>query len=458
MSSKKSDIQQEESKQQENSNGKGTGNASQNKPAANSELFDTALQFCKTHTYQVISTVACVVLLIVLIASLQGRSGTGGQTDTEVSPTEAWGEQDEEYQRDAYPEINELMGNYYEAYAAGDTETLATLADPISDSEKSYISVFSQYVEEYRNLACYTKTGLDNGSYVVSAYTEVKLKDVDTVAPGLERFYLKKNESGTLIIDNVYGQFNTKAKEYDKDEKVESFLEEFGHQADVVKLLGEVQEKYEEALAADEYLKTMVETTVPDAMTVWASERATAAKKAEEDKKAAEEAAKKAAEEEAAKKAEEEKKAAELAAAVTVYATDKVNVRAKAGETEEIIGQLEKGSQTTRLEEKDGWSRIDYMNGKQGYVKSDYLSTDKPADQEPAEDGQEQAASTAAASGEVVELKDSVNIRKSMSTDSDKVATAYPGEKVTVIESYAEGWTKVTYNGVAGYIKTELLQ
>lgn len=455
MGNQKSDIKKnEESNRQEKTDVKGAGSHS----AASGEFLDRALQFCKTHTYQVISTAACVVLLIVLIASLQGRSGAGGQTDTEISPTEALAGLDEEYQRDAYPEINELMAKYYEAYAAGDTETLATLADPLSDSEKSYISVFSQYVEEYRNLACYTKSGLEDGSYVVSAYTEVKLKDVDTVAPGLERFYLKKNESGALVIDNVYGQFNTKSKEYDKDAEVESFLEEFGNQADVVKLLGEVQEKYEEALAADENLKTMVETTVPDAMTVWASDRATAAKKAEEEKKAAEEAAKKAAEEEAAKKAEEEKKAAELAAAVAVYATDKVNVRAKAGETEEVIGKLERGAQTTRLEDKDGWSRIDYSNGQQGYVKSEFLSTEKPADQAPEEGGEEPASSAQTASGDVVELKDSVNIRKSMSTDSDKIATAFPGEKVTVIESYAEGWTKVTYGDKTGYVKTELLQ
>ena len=152
------------------------------------------------------------------------------------------------------------------------------------------------------------------------------------------------------------------------DADIAALLSEFSQQPDVVKLQTEVQQKYEEAFAADENLKNIVETKLPDSITLWAYGQAEAAKKAEEEKLAAEEAAKKAAEEEAKKKEEEEKKAAELASAVVVYATDKVNVRAEANETSEIIGKLEFGSQTTRLEEKDGWSRVDYNGGQQGYV------------------------------------------------------------------------------------------
>ena len=45
-----------------------------------------------------------------------------------------------------------------------------------------------------------------------------------------------------------------------------------------------------------------------------------------------------------------------------------------------------------------------------------------------------------------------------MSETSDRIGTAYSGEKVTVIMSYAEGWTKVKWNGKEGYIKSEYLQ
>ena len=60
--------------------------------------------------------------------------------------------------------------------------------------------------------------------------------------------------------------------------------------------------------------------------------------------------------------------------------------------------------------------------------------------------------------GTVITLSDTVNIRSSMSETASKVGTAYTGEQVTVVMSYAEGWTKVTYNGQTGYIKSSLLK
>ena len=251
--------------------------------------------------------------------------------------------------------------------------------------------------------------------------------------------------------------------EFPTEDAIVAFIEDFSQQDDVLALQTEVQQQFETALASDAKLKSFIEETIPNDITVWASEQVAAAKKAEEEKAAEEEAAKKAAEEEAAKKAEEEKKASELASAVTVYATDKVNVRAEASETAEVLGQLEAGSKTTRLEDKDGWSRIDYNNGTQGYVKSEYLSTEAPAAaQEPAQEPAEEApsASTGGAlqEGAVITIQESVNLRKSMGEDAEKIATVFAGEKVTVIMSYAEGWTKVTYGDKTGFIKTELLK
>ena len=45
-----------------------------------------------------------------------------------------------------------------------------------------------------------------------------------------------------------------------------------------------------------------------------------------------------------------------------------------------------------------------------------------------------------------------------MDTSSSKVAVTYAGEKVTVVMSYSEGWTKVKYGKKEGYIRTDLLQ
>lgn len=417
------------------------------------EKLAKAVEFCRKNVRYISAAGLFIVLVIVLVKG--SSSSTKNAVDSEAVVAET--ETQEDYAKDAYPMINELISAYYTAYANGDTKTLETLATPISDAEKSFITVFSQYVDTYENISCYTKQGLDKNSYIVSVSLELKFKDVETTAPGLDFFYIQTRDDGSFYIDNVYSQFNLSHEEQALNADIVALIEEFKQQSDVIALSSEIQQKYDDAVASDENLKTMMETTVPDAVTVWAADQTAAAKAAEEAKKAEEEAAKKAAEEEAAKKAEEEKKAAELAAAVTVYATDKVNVRADASETADVLGQLEAGSQTSRLEERaDGWSRIDYSNGTQGYVKSEYLSTEAPQAAEPAADETSQPTGDLA-EGTVITIQESTNIRESMSEDSAKVATAFAGEKVTVIMSYAEGWTKVTYGDKTGYIKTELL-
>lgn len=424
---------------------------------------DGVIDFCRNHIGIIVGTGLILIVVIMLVAVLGGDSkkeDSNAETETVLNETET---EEEVYAKDAYPEINQLFNAYYAAYAKGDVDMLTALADPISEAEKSYISVFSQYVSKYKNISCYTKKGLDDKSFIVSVYLEIKFKKIKTTVPGLERFYVRKRDDGTCYIDNLYGWFNVKMEEFEMDPQVSALLEEFSQQEDVAALQTDVWQKYETTLASDEALKTMVETTVPAAITVWGSDQVAAAKKAEEEQAAAEEAAKKAAEEEAAKKAEEEKKAAELASAVTVYATDKVNVRADASETADVLGQLEAGASTTRLEEKDGWSRIDYNGGTEGYVKSEYLSAEAPAAQTPAEEAPAENETPASSSGglgegTVITIQESVNLRKSMGEDAEKLATIFAGEKVTVIMSYAEGWTKVTYGDKTGFIKTDLLQ
>lgn len=443
------------------------------------EALAQAAEFCKNHALYLSLAALFLVLLSVIIWALGGQGADDNSKDEPDAMTDAEAlPQDEGYQKDQFPEINMLISNYYTAYANGDIDTLAAIAAPISEEEKSYISILSEYVEGYENIGCYTKSGLDADSYVAAVYMEVKFKGAQTATPGLETFYVRKREDGSFYIDNLYGQFNTKiikklygqfdpgSHGYEVDAAVAAKIDAFSQQEDIVALQTDVWQKYDAALAADADLKTVVDTTVANAIAVWASDQVAAIRKAEGEKAAAEEAAKKAAEEEAKRQEEEAKRAAELASAVAVYATAKVNVRAQASETAEVLGQLEKGAQTTLLENKDGWGRIDYKDGKQGYVKAEYLAAagaQPPAESTaqtetpPAEEEGGQSSGSLA-EGTVVRLKETVNVRKSMGSDSDKVATAFAGEKVTVIMSYAEGWTKVEYAGKTGFIKTSLLQ
>ena len=57
-----------------------------------------------------------------------------------------------------------------------------------------------------------------------------------------------------------------------------------------------------------------------------------------------------------------------------------------------------------------------------------------------------------------MKFKDTVRIRKERSTESDRIANGYVNDDVKVIENYSDGWSKVEYNGVTGYCKTEFLK
>ena len=57
-----------------------------------------------------------------------------------------------------------------------------------------------------------------------------------------------------------------------------------------------------------------------------------------------------------------------------------------------------------------------------------------------------------------MQFKEAVRIRAERSADSERLANAYAKELVKVIENYSDGWSKIEYNGVTGYCKTEFLE
>ena len=411
-----------------------------------------------------IAGAAILVILIVVLLVYTGKQSGNSDKNGKVESTEISGA-DGTYEVDSNEEINTLITNYFNAYANGDVDTIATLATPLSDIEKSYISMYSQYVDAYQSIRCYTKQGLDSQSYLVSVYLEMKFTGVDTVAPGLSFFYVQTNDDGSLYINNAYSYFNLNMLEtspdtaYPLDDNIKKLIDKFEKQDDVVALLADVQSKYEAALAADPNLATMANTTLADAYNAWAASIMSGTQPTEQDTTAQQQTETPATEAPAAEPAPEtETPAAETpadaggvqAANDTVYALDTVNIRAEANESAAVVGSATVGASFTRTgTTADGWSQVSY-NGATAYIKSDYLTTD-------ASQTSGKSQNTVSA-GESVRLSDTTNIRSSMSETADRVGVAYAGETVNVIESYAEGWSKVEWNGKTGYIKTDLLQ
>lgn len=408
------------------------------------------INFVKEHIRYFAAGILFVVMVVVLATCANPKKEEGAAVSDSTAA--------EEYQVDAYEEINALITQYYTAYAAGDVTTLTALATPISANEQSYIAMFSQYVDGYQNIKCYTKGGLDANSYLVSVSMEIKFAGVDTPAPGLDFFYVRTNEEGALYIDNLYCQYNLANQENALDTSIQTLIHEFENQEDVIALQSDVQTRYDAAVNADANLSTMIYTTIPNAITGWVSQIAEQNAAAEGTEAVTSEATEMTeepvAEEPAAPTEPEEEPAAEQSE--TVYTIDKVNVRAQADTNSEKLGTLEKGTAIGRIGTEGEWSKVNY-GGTPGYIKSEFLTTEAPqaADTDAEEEG---TAGGSLAEGTVITLENTVNIRSGMSETSDRIGTAYAGEQVKVVMSYAEGWTKVTWNNKTGYIKSSLLQ
>ena len=397
---------------------------------------------------------AVLVLICMGLVLKFGMEGTAADKDPMSGAYADFKESDNE-------ELNDLITNYYACYSSGDTEKIQTYANPVSESEQSYIQFFSQYVEKYDNLKVYYKRGLDDKSYLVSVYLEIKFNDIATTAPGLDFFYVSTNDDGKLYINNVYSSYNTSNGEFEMDSTISKLIATFEEQDDVLALQAEVQQAYNEAMLNDTDLQNFVSNTLQAAAKEWATNyqaQVAAAEQAAAEQAAAEQAAAEqaaaeqaaaeqaAAEQAAAEQAAAEQAAADAANATTVYTIDKVNVRSSASTDGELLGQIASGTAVTKYADEGEWSRIDY-NGSTGYVKTEFLSADANA----------ASTSTTTVSTGTVTLSQTVNVRSSMSETASKVAVAYQGENDNVLESNSEGTTKVKNKREEGYVKSEYL-
>lgn len=363
----------------------------------------------------------------------------------------------QEYERDENEQVNELVTAYYGCYADGDTDSILEYAYPMSDSEKSYIQMYAGYVEEYQDIVCYTKTGAEDGSYIVSASFNVKYQDVDTVAPGLDFFYVRTDENGSLYIDNVYSPFNLLHQEYSLDQAIVQLIQEYESGEDVISLQAGIQTSYEQALEKDPALRTMVEETLANAINTWNTEHEAAMQQQEE--AAQQQIQQEQQAQEQQQQAQEQQQqiqeqqpqtdtVTETENRAWVYVNDTVNIRQEPNESSAVLASATRGSQVRQIATtSNGWVRV-RTGDVEGYIKAEYIST-------------EAASSTSSggsiSDGQTIRLTSSVNIRSAMSESSSRVGLAYAGESVTVVQSYGEGWCRVNWNGQTGYVRTDVL-
>ncbi|MCR5507587.1 MAG: SH3 domain-containing protein [Lachnospiraceae bacterium] len=371
-----------------------------------------------------------VIGLIVFFATHKGSKSNDG-VDTSTFPTSSVEVPKDKYEENAYPEVTRLMESYYSAVMDGKADAAAALCDVLPDQERYRIEEMAKYYQSFSDFNVYTKKGYKPDSYVVIVTFDITFVGVSTPAPSLESTYVCTNESGSLYINK---------SELTDDEQ--AYFLEMSSQSDVEELTNKISVKYNEALESDPQLAAMlkqIETDVNAAVKARLTQEQQAKQQEEADKEA------------------EAQRAEQDANAVTVRAKEVVNIRASASKDSDSLGKAQIGDTYKRYEEmENGWSKIDY-NGKEAYIKSEYLEVVQSSSSSSSSGDSGSDSSSESVSGGKVTVKENVNVREGASETAKKLGVAYQGEKFDLIEK-SNGWCKIKYNGKEAYVKADFVE
>ncbi len=202
-----------------------------------------------------------LVLVVILAKNLAGGSGTDssqtsvqaeqpsgegdlkeGQQEAVTAPAESGSEQssqetsgetqaeqtEENFAKDGVSEINALMERYFTAKQNADIETIYQLFGRTdlegAEALESQYRYTSRYTDGYENIACYTRQGGAEGSYLVYVSYDLKFKNVETLAPGLFRAYVITNEDGSLQLVDSSLQGEEVLQEFEAAEKTDELI------------------------------------------------------------------------------------------------------------------------------------------------------------------------------------------------------------------------------------------
>ena len=411
----------------------------------NSNMSSENLKTIAINALKILLPIAACVLVIAVIISYVGNKNDE-KTEESVPSTEAGTEvaspaaiQSDPLSENANANINELMDRFYTAMANGDMDTVRAIRDANDDTEIIAFQEKSQFIEFYENVNCYTKPGIEENSFFAYVTYDAKIKDIETKAPGLNAWYVYTAQDGSLKIDG------------DMEENILAAFKLVTIQDDVVDLYNKINVDYKNAIASDaalndfmEQLPEQMKNSVEDALAQLGEQNAGEGD-AEADTPNTD----------ASQENVEQNTNQDVNQ--IVRATSTVNVRSSDSEEADRIGKVDLGTELTRVEERiNGWSKV-IFEGKEAYIKSDYLEVVTADTEQPENSADATTPTTNTSTGTTVVASTNVNVRNNPSQDADKIGTAQGGNSYELLEDQGE-WFKINYNGQDGYVKSEFFE
>lgn len=147
--------------------------------------------------------------------------------------------------KNAYPEVNKLISDYYMARINVNKDEIGKVVDNISYAGIEELPQMMKNFENINIVDCYTIDGPEDKAMMAYVKTETKIKGIDTMASGLDGFYIRPDDNGDLKI-----VLSPVSKE------VQKIIDEDTKREDVVALLSDVNNKLAHEIKSDEKLET----------------------------------------------------------------------------------------------------------------------------------------------------------------------------------------------------------
>ena len=328
------------------------------------------------------------------LASLAGET-------VEASPTPVPEAQPQEItmERNTDGDLYSLIATYYNAYATGDVDTIKNI---------------SSYVEETEEIR------------IPYVYFHMTVKCFEEELPGMDTFYICTREDGSLYrnTDDVVSEAELE------------YIQNMNSQDDVAEMYNQTTVECNKVFVNNSDLFYYVEEFVADVKKT--TGEILAAQNAE-----GEGASQDGGEEPAGGGDEPQSPEPVVTQPTSGTTTTTVNVRASDSERAEKLGKVSGGTEVQIVEQQlNGWTHIIY-EGKDGYIKSEFLSVAEAAD-------------ASQVIGQVTATTN-INVRLAPSQDATKLGVLTGGDSADLLER-ADGWCKIIYNGQIGYVKEEYVQ
>ena len=312
--------------------------------------------------------------------------------------------------------LTDFIVEYYLCLSNGDVDKLDILTDTIEMKDKLVKAEQSRYLD-YSLTGIYTMPGFDESSVIVFAVSDVIFNEYpDNPLPAYDGLYVRKNADGTFTIIN---------SELSSDEN--TYIDNVLACEDVVELGNRITADYNDKITAHPELLTYMKE-LDSVVSLEAGEKLAALNAGEEIEMP---------------EIEQPKEEDEEGEIKTATANATVNVRVSDSMNADTMGQLRGGETVEILETKgNGWSRISF-EGKEGYVKTEYLNLDIDID-------------SVVTIGTVTALE-TLNIRAAASTEGMIMGSFAKGSTARLV-SEENGWCEVIYNNKVVYLSSEYLE